>query len=290
MNPIYGQKFYDLRKTKKISLGELSHEILSVSMITKFEKGINSLSVEKLFDLLIRMNVTIDEYYSLVHDVPYHTLHLELEKINQQHLLQDPQGLQQLQDSYYASYQAKNLVLYRHLAIVAEVFKNALLKEKTTSSEIDYLSEYLLKMPDWSKYELLLVQALVVQLPLQFAMTAKNLIINRKSDFTTLPTNAYIAKEILINLISILFEGGHYVAATEVLQQTRVFNTDSRDFYVPTLLNYFEGLLLIANGQVNQGTILATQAIDVMTFVGQDQFAAYFQADLDEILEKFSIA
>lgn len=58
----YGSTLKLLRESKGTSQKNLAEEILSPSHLSKFENGKHSISLEIFFDLLNKMNVTVNEF------------------------------------------------------------------------------------------------------------------------------------------------------------------------------------------------------------------------------------
>lgn len=280
MDNTLGAEFRELRRFKKISIIELTdnENIISASQLSKFERGVNDLPAKKLFTLLNRMDVTVDEFYAVVDGAePYATFLYHINDIRTLYNANDSTKLAHLQLAHFKHWKKSGITAYRHLAIIADVYVKNLQDDNTSSPETTHLVKQLEKMQDgFTKYELMLIETIIVQLPTAKALQIGNLVLNRRSKFAELKTNDSVAKGILVNLVITLIERQEYESAKEILIDAKKYNPSSADFYVPTLFLFLEGLLLIAEKKTKQGAKLAQQAITVMQLVGtKDQASAY---------------
>ena len=63
-----GQVFKNLRTNRHISLKQISNEEVSVSQLSRFERGESDLSIGKLLIALENMNVEVSEFIDAVHN------------------------------------------------------------------------------------------------------------------------------------------------------------------------------------------------------------------------------
>ena len=63
-----------IRLSKNLTLKELASDYLSVSFLSKFERGESDISLSRFFLLLDKLDVSIEEFYGILYqDNPTHT-------------------------------------------------------------------------------------------------------------------------------------------------------------------------------------------------------------------------
>ena len=63
-----GQVFKNLRTNRRISLKQISNDAVSVSQLSRFERGASDLSIGKFLIALENMNVEVSEFIDAVHN------------------------------------------------------------------------------------------------------------------------------------------------------------------------------------------------------------------------------
>lgn len=148
-----GETFRYFRKSKNFTLGEVAQNIVTVPFLSRFERNQTDISVSRFFELLACIDITIEEFFSIYNNSSNHEF---FEKLNLYFQSENIQGLQQMRDNLLTEYH-NNQITKKHLqAIMISALLQRVTGEKVKESDARFLQDYLLKLNNWTFFELVL--------------------------------------------------------------------------------------------------------------------------------------
>lgn len=142
------------REERRISQAVLANGIMSRQALNKFETRGTSISSEKLFSLLDRMNVTIEEYLSAI-EYRGETEKKEIERKFIQ-CLKEPAKMTDFLDYLSGRFHLTDDPYYR-IKFSQFTLEFAYINEEdymSKAEEIDYIKNFLNRIEDWGVFEL----------------------------------------------------------------------------------------------------------------------------------------
>lgn len=279
-----GRYVRHLRKSKNMTLKELSSGIVSETFLSKFERGQYDISATKLIALLVRLNVAPHELYNdLTADPqtnPYHFWEKfkEIKRRNNIHLAH---LLIQQEKEYY-----KNDGHYRHLhhIIILNQFINQYHALPFDQNQIRQILQYLSRVDEWAMYEIELIENLAFclsakQLDWIFESVFKKMREKRIHDFSLQKIYRFI-----MNMINRLIDLDEMYAAEKAINQLNERLTGTTYFYELNLITYLRGLIKIKRGDVQAGKELADEAVKIMNHFQYFDMASHCDHKLKVLL------
>lgn len=273
-----------LRKSKNMTLKELSSGIVSETFLSKFERGQYDISASKLFALMVRLNVAPHELYSDLtadhQNNPYYFWE-KFKQIKQKNNIHLAHMLIQQEKEYY-----KNNSHYRHLhhIIVLNQFINQYHSLSFDQNQIRQILQYLSQVDEWAMYEMELIEHLAFclsaeQLNWIFGSIFKKMKEKRIHDFSLQITYRFIT-----NMISRLIDLDEIYVAEKAINQLNERLAGTTYFYELNLITYLRGLIKIKKGDIKAGRNLADQAIKIMNHFQYFDMASYCEHQVQVLL------
>lgn len=145
-----------LRVSKNIKANVLYFNILSRPAILKFEKGISDTTTEKLFLILNRLNVTLEEFYYIynmkIENEDNRFLRTYFESFNSA----DINKLIDMREERLELFSNEKNIKNLHYAALTDLTISHLSKETLHIDSFNILKDYLIKCEEWHYYELVL--------------------------------------------------------------------------------------------------------------------------------------
>lgn len=215
LDPLIGRTFRALRKAKNIQIKEIANDNFSYSQISKFETGASSITAEKLFDGLLSINVSLEEfsraYYSNSGNgefifpselnEAYHSNNVALLK---NMLKEAQQALEKLPDKSK---------LQLNLIVIKSVIKTMNPDYIVPAKEVKYLINYLTAIKEFASYEFWLFAYCVVLFDNEAIIKIVDKMINsgqpgqNSLDFPILKQRKYAS---ILNSIDVLLKRDYY--------------------------------------------------------------------------------
>ena len=152
-----GSLFKTLRNSKKLSLNDVSGDLMSLSFISKFERGESEISLSRFLILLNNLNVTIEEFHILY--INEHPDEIEdlMSKVSLYFTNGDILGLKKTQKEAEEKYNITKKRRYLYNSIMLKSFISELTNIPIDNEDITILTDFLFGIEYWGKYELLLL-------------------------------------------------------------------------------------------------------------------------------------
>ncbi|WP_342560493.1 helix-turn-helix domain-containing protein [Psychrobacillus sp. FSL W7-1457] len=277
MNTIkkYGETIRMIREQKGYTMKELAQEILSVSFLSKFERGESDITLGLFNKLAERLMITIEEFLFIHNDYEINNLEQFFIEAGSAYYNRDSKKIHHLKqiemekwkkhkiDSYYYS--------YLFLKVYALIVDNDDIS--TTKEDIDRLSDYLFRVERWGYYEMMLYSSTMLFLDTERVVQLSKITYEKCNRYKRWEKYNSIVVSILINTIIHLI--GPVNWGNEKL---KTFQQEAANFfsYLATMsipeANLFErvqilqlkGIYEIKMGHIKQGKQKVEKAVQIL--------------------------
>lgn len=151
-----GEVIRYLRVSKNIKANTLYFNILSRPAILKFEKGISDTTTEKLFMILDRLNITLEEFFFIYNTDKANEDNKFFKTYFESFTSADINRLMNLREDRFEAYNNEKNAKNLHYTALADLTISYLSKETLRTDSFNILKEYLIKCEEWHYYELVL--------------------------------------------------------------------------------------------------------------------------------------
>lgn len=232
-----GTLFNNLRKNKKMSLKDVSGDLISLSFISKFERGESEISLSRFLFLLNNLNVTIDEFHHLYQYEYPNEIEDLMTKVSINFSKRDISGFKEILTEENEKYQSTGKKRYLYNSIMLKTFITNLTNAPMDKEDITTLTDFLFGTEYWGKYELLLLGNSMPSINIEsLNLLLKELL--KDSEKVTLTESNYILKiELILNAVDDAFKRKRVDYAIEYL-------TYLETIMVPSVKLVYEKILL----------------------------------------------
>lgn len=282
-----GQVIRYIRTNKKITQQELANALgMTRPYIARIESGKNSISSDKLTEILEYCNVTYNEFFYIKNDYKKSSKMNEFNKVIGLYYQNNIEEISKIKERVNKKYEETGDNFLRHLYILCHCMENDLDPTKINENYINEISEYLLSMEEWCYHELALLNNFIYIFPPETAfMMTKNLL-NRAEKYKNLNLDKNMLSYIFFNLLESSFKHEGYQYSKIVLDATKKYYTKKSDFFEQTLIIYYDGMMRIVEGAITEGMEECNRAFIIFQTLGHDQLYKKYKEDLDELLKK----
>jgi Rgg/GadR/MutR family transcriptional activator len=282
----YGPTLRKIRKQKGLSMKELAKDSLSVSFLSKFERGESDISLTSMNQLLTRLNVSFDEFLFIHNDYSNQAIDLFFTRVHHAYLEQDTVKLEQL---------GANEKDQNHL-ILLELYVNILKNEDSNDLQLNLepLYDYLFSVEVWGYYELKLYNSTMLlmnpEMVLNLSHTAfkKGKRYHSFRDYKNVMASIFLST--IIYLIGPVNKGDEMVTKYEAdilkfFSYIEDLKLEEHETHLRIHVRYIKGIYMIKKGQVEEGTELVNYMISILRELQCENNAADFERYLGLILK-----
>lgn len=277
----FGETFRIIRKQRGISLQKIAGTDISFSALATFERGECMISFELLIILLKKLQLSLDEFYSLCQKSRRTDYDIFAQKAA--HFLHtgDSEGLEKLAQVEEAQFQATSFDFHKHNAIICKVLQSMIAEDEqlVTSKEADLINDYLWAVEIWTKYDLSLLNYTLPVIPLaSFPLFMNEIWQSLPDDFLTDKLHSY--KFNLINsMISMLIDHGKFNESEAWIKKVKARLADSQDFFQMTYLYMLELLLEKRRNPSDQTEQKYQTFKEILRKIGAETHAQHFDRE-----------
>lgn len=290
----YGPTLRKIREQKGYTMQQLASDILSVSFLSKFERGESDISLGYITQLLEKLSLTFEEFFYLHDGVDSGQLEYFFEQASEAYVNRDLKQLEQLREIAFDKWETHGLETFRCNILMLDVSESIIRGETITSSDdaVEFLYAYLFGVEIWGYYELSLYNFTMFLMPLEMVMTLSKTAFEKSSRFGKLKKTDKVMIPILINTLTYLMGGSKpilYVEEYKVfLGYLESLDIPEEDLYTRNALLQVKGIQEIKIGNREKGIEMVKKAIFIFTELGSQELAVttenYLKIVLDEKL------
>lgn len=273
----YGKTLRRIREQKGYTMQQLAEGILSVSFLSKFERGESDISLSYITHLLEKLSLTFEEFFYLHDGVGPGQLEYFFDKANEAYVNRDLKQLNQLREIALEKWETHGLETFRCNTLMLDVYESIIRGEMTTASDdaLDLLYAYLFDVEIWGYYELTLYNSTMLLMPPEMVMTLSKTAFEKSSRFGKLKKIDKVIIAILLNTLTYLMGG-----STLYVEQYKVFlgyleslDIPEEDLYIRNTLLQIKGIHEIKIGNREKGIEMVNKAISIFTELGSKELA-----------------
>ncbi|QTD42950.1 helix-turn-helix domain-containing protein [Sporosarcina sp. Te-1] len=274
----YGVTVRKIREQKGYTLQQLSSGILSVSFLSKFERGESDISLGHMSHLLEKLFLTFEEFFYLHEGVGLEQIEYFFDKAREAYVNRDLEQLRQLREVALDKWETHDLETFRCSTLMLDVYEGIISNQMINSSEdtLDFLYTYLFDVEVWGYYELRLYNSTMFLMPPEMIMKLSKIVFEKSQRYRNFKEINKVIIAILMNTLTYLLAG-----STLYVEQYKVFlgyleslNIPEDDLYTRNSLLQIKGNYEIKIGNREKGIEMVKKAISIYTDLGSRELAA----------------
>lgn len=234
-----GEKFRNLRKSKKMTIKAVSKGITSPSSLQRWEKGQGEMSIEKIEKLLNKLHIQSDELIDNSEILDIYTVAVE-KAVKENDVKSLKNIAEKLLEYYYDDFE--NNQLFFEAAIACNFymdFSNICLLKK---SDLLRLQAHFSRIEIWTQEDILLFANT------ELLMSSQNIYLNSRKIYSNLVENndnfsyCYLAVNALISAVFCLIKKQSYEKAEFIFKRLKTLNLTDKYLDEIIRINYIETL------------------------------------------------
>lgn len=175
---------------------------MSVSFLSKFERGESEISLSRFLLLLENIDVSIEEFYSLLSKENATKTEQLLGKVSKAYYQNNLIALKKYYNEEMDAYNNSHKKSYLYNSIMIESFMVSITGEKIEQYKIDQISDYLFDIEQWGKRELIILGNSMSAIPSKTLDILTKEIIYKTTLFGHEEENKRMRISLMINSIS----------------------------------------------------------------------------------------
>lgn len=280
----YGETFRILRKERGFTLKSVSDKIVSLSYLSKFERGESEITLTNLTRLLERLNITLDEFYNF-NEIKISYYVALLTNVADAYARKDLDTLIGYYNQEVERYeQSSNIYDRCNYIMVGSIIRYIDPEFYISQKDIDFYVDYLFKCSYWTTYEVSLFGNGLRLFNEQSLLFLLNDIETKLKRFRVIRKNVRDLISLIENACLILLRE-EYIESAKKLSQFLEEYLAPNHYFEKTRKLFIDGIILICEGEVDEGVLKARQAIDIIQIL-EDSSVNDYQLELELFLKK----
>lgn len=276
-----GQVFHDFRTNRKISLKQVACEDISVSQISRFERGESDISASRFFRALDNMKVEINEFMGVLKESNHSDTIDFMRKLVPLEYKRDVEGFKVLFDEQAELYRKNPSVYQYHLNMI--LAKGFICKcdetEPFPKEYMDEIADYLFTTQEWNMYEIILIGNLYLfmDIPLLHKM-GQEVFKNYGKNGVSKP----VSRITLLNIYETCLHRDALKVARFYKEEIPKLIADETLLYERNIYYFLTGLYDYKSGDVSNGRLKMEQSIKIYEWLGCDNLAKNYKKDMEK--------
>jgi len=264
----FGYYIKNLRKSKELTLKELSQDLMSISFLSKFERNETEITFSYLLNLLNRLNIGFDEFMNIT---DYNSSYKELLKeLNLAYSNNNIIALRYLYNKEIELYKKNNIRFHylNSIMIKSIIYNIDQSFGKIEIKEAEAIGEFLMGVDYFGDYEISIFGNSLICLEFSTILVILTEI-QKKIDASHMLADDLRIKliHIALNIITISFEQGQIEDMKFVLGFTTKLIGKRQLYFEINKLKYLKGIFEYSYGNKKKGKELLKTSIKVMDFL-----------------------
>ena len=274
-----GKVFHDFRTNRNISLKQVADESVSVSQISRFERGETDISLTRFLKMLDNMHVEISEFIAAVRGYDRSETIRFMSQLVPLEYKRDKAGFERLFREQKEKAEKNPSVYQYHLnMILAQSFICKC--DETVPFPEEYLDEaadYLFSVDEWKIYELILIGNLYLfmDIPLLHKMGQEIVRDHRRTG-----ANAKLVMIVLLNIWETCLHREELETAAYYKDCIPPLIADETLLYERNIYHFLSGLHHFKSGEKELGREEMNQAIQIYEWLDCRHLARNYKEDL----------
>ncbi|GAA0370588.1 Rgg/GadR/MutR family transcriptional regulator [Alkalibacterium iburiense] len=264
----FGQTFKRLRKSKGMTLKEAAGDGLSIAQLSRFENGLSMVTVDLLYDMLININTTPQEYYFLMGKDTEEKLKAFFQRVikldNDEEYDEELSGLKDMIRKTNARPYSWEQYFYYFVESQIQVRKG----KNPESNRL--VLDYLLQVDDWGEMELRLYAFFGFMFPVETTHFLMKTAIKKSQLYQAIPQSMKLLQTILTNNFSTFIYHDRLdfaEEALELLEKECIKNNEFVETHLNLLFN--KGILAFKKNDPEKGKAYCEQVLSLCDILKQ---------------------
>lgn len=280
----YGEEFKKIRLEKQLTIAETASGIMSISLLSKFERGLCEITVSKFVNILERVNVTLSEFDMIVNNFEKSRMNKLLDSLKNAYSNKDYEKVEDIVNNELDLWKESQNIRHRYNYIMLSIVYDELTDRKTTSkSDIELLTDYLFSIEDWTHYELILYGNSVSGLKFGAMMLLSNELIRKTRYFQNNETHRKMIAHTLLNSAIVCLMENELEKSLKFQNDVRTLLSTDYYLYERNVLLYCKGVYLYKKGDTVKGQQKVETAIYIFKQLDIGNLAANFTEFFEDV-------
>lgn len=277
-----GQTLRTIRKGKQMTLEELSDKHLSISQISRFERGESEISTARLINILDKLNISMEEFLIVYNQDSTHveTFSNLIQYIVKSYISQNIDNIKELlANSHKHQLNSFEITMIKSLIFP---FDSSF---KPTDEELLELTDYLFKVEKWGYYEITLLGNCVrtINYKTFFLLTTEML---ENYIYSSLnKTNKKLVTQLALNCLIASIDEQDYKNCRFLIKKIEKLLLDELNFYEKTVFIYVTGYYDYKSGD-RQGCENMKKAIHIFELLDETNLANAYREHYNKFVKE----
>lgn len=282
-----GQVIKKIRTNKNITQQSLANAIgMTRPYIARIESGKNSISSDKLTEILDYCNVSYNEFFYMKNDYRKESKMNDYNDVIKLYYEKNIEEISKMKNKVRKKYEENGDIFLRHLYILCYCMENDLDVNKIEKEYIEEITDYLLSIDDWCYYELVVLNNFLFLLSPSSALLMSKNLLKYADKYKELNSDTKILSFLLFNLLELSIKNNDFESAKMLLKATKTYTTKKTEFFEVTLSLFYEGMIDIIDDSTIEGIEKCYKSLDIIKTLGNEYFYTKLKEDLDTLLKK----
>lgn len=290
----YGEIFRTIREQKGYTMKQVSHDIVSISFLSKFERGDSDISLTSFIELLQRISVTFEEFQFFHNNNRTNMIELFFQEAGDAYINRDLPQIDRLQKQELAKWKNSGLEPFRCNAIMLHVYESIIRNTEfiIAKEDLEFLYDYLFKVEVWGYYELHLYNSTILLMNPDMVINLSQTVYNKSDHMKHHPKLHKAIISIMLNTLIFLTGGQspkflYEKECEQFLSYIDKIGIDEHDLHTRNELIAMRGLVEIRRYEREKGIGLVEDSIDTLKKLGALKLAKEKEEYLALMLGKF---
>lgn len=293
----YGATMRRVREQKGYTMKQVAKGIVSVSFLSKFERGESEISLRHFMDILDRLSVTVDEFHFMHRNDRLDPLKLFFRQMSQAYTEKDLKKLGQLKKQELQKWKNYRLAPYQCNVLAIEVMEHLIYDDPIDAVDneaLKVLRDYLFHVEVWGYYELMLYNATLLLMPAEMVVVLSKTAYEKSGKYQNMKEIRDIIFRILVNTMINLLGPVNVLrskitdypqASTHFFSCLEELSDGDDQLFEKVHLQFIKGVYQVKTGDVESGKNKVHEAIAILHKLGSHRIANDFERYLDLTLE-----
>lgn len=282
-----GQVIKKIRTNKNITQQSLANAIgMTRPYIARIESGKNSISSDKLTEILDYCNVTYNEFFYIKNDYKKESKMNAYNDVIKLFYEKNIEEISKIKNEAEKKYQENGDIFLRHLYILCHCMENDLDVNKINKEYVKEMADYLLSIDDWCYHELVVLNNFLFLFPPATALLMSKNLLKYAEKYKELNSDTKVLSYLIFNLLELSIKNNDFQSAKMLLKATKAYTIKNTEFFELTLSLFYEGMLNIVDDSIMEGIEKCNKSLDIFKTLGNEYFYTKLKEDLDQLLKK----
>ncbi|WP_299513670.1 helix-turn-helix domain-containing protein [uncultured Rummeliibacillus sp.] len=282
-----GQVIKKIRTNKNITQQSLANAIgMTRPYIARIESGKNSISSDKLTEILDYCNVTYNEFFYIKNDYKKSSKMNAYNEVIKLFYDKKIEEISKIKKEAEKKYKENGDIFLRHLYILCHCMENDLDVDKINKDYIQEMADYLLSIDDWCYHELVVLNNFLFIFPPATALLMSKNLLKYAEKYKELNSDTKVLSYLIFNLLELSIKNNDIESARMLLSATKAYTIKNTEFFELTLSLFYEGMLNIVDDSILEGIEKCNKSLDIFKTLGNEYFYTKLKEDLENLLKK----